>query len=105
MLKEKVIVNIKTNENSAQNLNSVVMNCRHCREMLTGNIPDCVKGAPCKLETYIAARVPNTVSAKHGSTVTEVIIPVKSVSEAERAFNVAKRAIKLRTHQIYRTSK
>ena len=105
MLKEKVIVNIKTNENSAQNLNSVVMNCRHCREMLTGNIPDCVKGAPCKLETYIAARVPNAVSAKHGVAVTEVIIPVKSVAEAERAFNIAKRAIRLRTHQIYRTSK
>lgn len=105
MLKEKVIVNIKTNENSAQNLNSVVMNCRHCREMLTGNIPDCVKGAPCKLEAYIAERMPNTVSAKHGATVTEVIIPVKSVAEAERAFNIAKRAIRLRTHQIYRTSK
>lgn len=105
MLKEKVIVNIKTNENSAQNLNSVVMNCRHCREMLTGNIPDCVKGAPCKLETYIAARMPNALSAKHGVAVTEVIIPVKSVAEAERAFSVAKRAIRLRTHQIYRTSK
>ena len=105
MLKEKVIVNIKTNENSAQNLNSVVMNCRHCREMLTGNIPDCVKGAPCKLETYIAARVSGVVTAKHGVAVTEVIIPVKNVTDAERAFNIAKRAIRLRTHQIYRTSK
>lgn len=105
MLKEKVIVNIKTDVNTTTNLNHVVMNCNKCREMLTGEIPDCVKGAPCKLEKYIAERMPNVVAAKHGVAVTEVIIPVKSVTEAERAFNIAKRAIKLRTHQIYRTCK
>lgn len=105
MLKEKVIVNIKTDINATTNLNHVVMKCNKCREMLTGNVPECIKGAPCKLEAYIAERMPNAVSAKHGATVTEVIIPVKSVAEAERALNVAKRAIKLRTHQIYRTCK
>ena len=105
MLKSKVVVYVKSGLNTQSNLGTFVMKCNQCREMMTGEIPECSKGVQCKLEAYIAQRLPETVSSRPNATITELVIPVKSVEAARKVETIVNRAIKLRTHQIFRGCK